>query len=202
MCLYPRPRRALPRCSGVPIGQFSAAEWAGAIAYVPQEPVLFAGQTIAENIAFGAPGATREQVEAAARDANAHEFIEKLAKGYDTPVAANGLSGGQRQRVAIARAFLRDAPILILDEATSALDAVSEAKVQAAIARLAVGRTVLVIAHRLSTVKARPGGLFPVSSRPLSTRCVSSIMPVDVFDMTVSLPCMLASRSRRIRSRC
>lgn len=140
---------------GVPVSSFSAAEWAGAIAYVPQEPILFAGQTIADNIAYGVPGATRQQVEAAAAAANAAEFIEKLAQGYDTVVAANSLSGGQRQRVCIARAILKDAPILILDEATSALDAVSEAKVQAALGRLAVGRTVLVIAHRLSTVKAR-----------------------------------------------
>lgn len=145
--------------AGDPISSFSAAEWAGAIAYVPQEPVLFAGQTIAQNISYGVPSATREEVEAAAVAANAHEFVEKLAQGYDTVVAANSLSGGQRQRVAIARAILKDAPILILDEATSALDAVSEAKVQAALGRLAVGKTVLVIAHRLSTVKARAGWL-------------------------------------------
>jgi ATP-binding cassette subfamily B (MDR/TAP) protein 8 len=118
--------------------------------------VLFAG-TIGENIAYGKPRgrATFEEIRSAAVAANAHEFIERLPKGYDTVVGERGhlLSGGQRQRVAIARALLKDSPVLILDEATSALDRVSERLVQQAIRRLVRGRTVLVIAHRLSTVQ-------------------------------------------------
>jgi ATP-binding cassette, subfamily B, bacterial MsbA len=125
------------------------------IALVSQDTILF-DDTVAANIAFGRPGAGADAIETAARAAAAHDFIEALPQGYDTPVGEGGsrLSGGQRQRLAIARAFLRDAPILLLDEATSALDAESERLVQAALARLAAGRTTLVIAHRLSTVRA------------------------------------------------
>jgi ABC-type multidrug transport system fused ATPase/permease subunit len=110
---------------------------------------------VAENIACGRPGATRAEIEAAARAAFAHDFIERLPQGYDTPVAERGvnLSGGQRQRLAIARAFVRNAPILVLDEATAALDAQSEAEVQVAIERLEENRTVICVAHRLSTLK-------------------------------------------------
>eukprot|EP00611_Tribonema_gayanum_P029426 TRINITY_DN7867_c0_g1_i1.p1 TRINITY_DN7867_c0_g1~~TRINITY_DN7867_c0_g1_i1.p1 ORF type:complete len:199 (+),score=46.91 TRINITY_DN7867_c0_g1_i1:79-675(+) len=140
------------------------------VALVGQNPALFSG-TIASNIAYGAVprggsaralqggdvplnGATMEEVIAAAKQANAHDFIMQFPQGYDTPVGEGGaqLSGGQRQRVAIARAILKDARILVLDEATSALDAQSEALVQEALERLMQGRTVLVIAHRLSTV--------------------------------------------------
>jgi ATP-binding cassette, subfamily B, bacterial len=122
-------------------------------AIVPQDITIFAA-TAAENIAFGRPGASQDEIRAAARDALADEFIEKLAKGYDTEVGERGvmLSGGQRQRMAIARAILRDAPILLLDEATSALDAQSETAVQTALERLMKGRTTIVIAHRLATV--------------------------------------------------
>lgn len=125
------------------------------IAIVPQEPILF-HRSIAENIGYGRPGATQAQIEEAARLANAHDFIERLPKGYHTLVGERGvkLSGGERQRVAIARAFVADAPILILDEATSSLDSESEAAIQEAMERLLVGRTALVIAHRLSTVRA------------------------------------------------
>ncbi len=125
------------------------------VAIVPQEPVLF-HRTLAENIGYGRPGATPEEIEQAARLANAHDFIAALPKGYRTPVGERGvkLSGGERQRVAIARAFLVDAPILILDEATSSLDSESEAAIQQAMERLIVGRTAIVIAHRLSTVRA------------------------------------------------
>ncbi|MDQ8034205.1 MAG: ABC transporter ATP-binding protein [Bordetella sp.] len=125
------------------------------IAIVQQEPVLF-HRTLAENIAYARPGASRAEIEGAARLASAHEFIARLPQGYDTLVGERGvkLSGGERQRVAIARAFLADAPILILDEATSSLDSESEMLIQQAMERLMEGRTTLVIAHRLSTVRA------------------------------------------------
>jgi ATP-binding cassette subfamily B protein len=124
------------------------------IALVTQETFLF-DATVAENIGFGRPGATRAEIEAAAGEANAAEFIAALEQGYDTPVGEGGsrLSGGQRQRIAIARAMLRDAPILLLDEATSALDAEAEVRVQQALDRLMAGRTTIVIAHRLATVR-------------------------------------------------
>ncbi|MBE7212898.1 MAG: ATP-binding cassette domain-containing protein, partial [Gluconacetobacter diazotrophicus] len=124
-----------------------------AVALVPQDPALF-HRTLAENIAYGRPDATREEIALAAKRARAHDFITRLPLGYDTLVGERGvkLSGGERQRVAIARAFLADAPILVLDEATSSLDSESEALVQDATERLMEGRTVIVIAHRLSTV--------------------------------------------------
>ena len=124
------------------------------IALVSQEPVIF-NMSALENIAFGRPGATRAEIIKAASDAAANDFIGALKDGFDTPLGEGGanLSGGQRQRIALARAFLKDAPILLLDEATSALDAESETKVQEAIKRLMVGRTTLVIAHRLATVR-------------------------------------------------
>jgi subfamily B ATP-binding cassette protein MsbA len=121
---------------------------------VSQHTVLF-NDTVQRNIAYGdQAGAGRASIEAAAKAANAHEFIERLPRGYDTVLGERGmrLSGGERQRIAIARALLRDAPILILDEATSSLDVESERLVQEAIARLLEHRTVFVIAHRLSTV--------------------------------------------------
>lgn len=124
------------------------------IALVTQEPFLF-DDTLAANIAYGRPGATQAEIEAAASAAAAHDFIAALPEGYQTRAGEAGLrlSGGQRQRVAIARAFLKDAPILLLDEATSALDTESEALVQAALERLMEGRATLMIAHRLSTVR-------------------------------------------------
>ncbi len=124
------------------------------IAYVPQEPLLF-HRTIRENIAYGNPSATDEQVEDAAKKAYAHEFIQTLPQGYGTMVGERGvkLSGGQRQRIAIARALLKNAPILVLDEATSALDSESEKLIQAALWELMKGRTAIVIAHRLSTIQ-------------------------------------------------
>ncbi len=124
------------------------------VAIVPQEPILF-HRTLAENIAYARPGASAAEIEQAARLAHAHDFIARLPKGYGTLVGERGvkLSGGERQRVALARAFLANAPILILDEATSSLDSESEALIQQAMQRLMQGRTTLVIAHRLSTVR-------------------------------------------------
>jgi subfamily B ATP-binding cassette protein MsbA len=124
------------------------------IALVTQEPFLF-DATIRANIAYGRPEASAAEIETAARAAAAHDFITTLPAGYETLVGEAGarLSGGQRQRIAIARAFLKDAPILLLDEATSALDSESEAQVQAALKRLMAGRTTMLIAHRLSTVR-------------------------------------------------
>jgi len=124
------------------------------IALVPQEPVLF-HRSLAENIAYGRPDATMEQIVEAAKQAYAHDFISRLPQGYETLVGERGvkLSGGERQRVALARAILADAPVLILDEATSSLDSVSESLIQAAVEKLIVGRTTIIVAHRLSTVQ-------------------------------------------------
>jgi ATP-binding cassette subfamily B protein len=121
---------------------------------VTQETLLFA-DTIAENISYGRPGASRDDIVDAAKHAHAHEFISALPEGYDTVLSDRGqnISGGQAQRIAIARAFLKNPAILILDEATSALDAESEEQVQKAMAKLMQGRTVLIIAHRLSALR-------------------------------------------------
>ncbi|MEM7717848.1 MAG: ABC transporter transmembrane domain-containing protein [Pseudomonadota bacterium] len=130
------------------------ADFRDAIALVPQEPVIFA-TSARENIRFGRPDASDAEIEEAAKAAAAHDFLVTLPEGYDTEVGERGvmLSGGQKQRIAIARAILRDAPILLLDEATSALDAESERMVQQAVERLSEGRTTIVVAHRLATVK-------------------------------------------------
>ena len=119
-----------------------------------QDPIIF-GASVRENIAYGRPAASAAEIEQAARDAGAHDFIVALPQGYDTVVGERGvtLSGGQRQRLAIARAFVKDAPVLILDEPTSALDADNERAVLDALGRLMRGRTTLIIAHRLSTVR-------------------------------------------------
>jgi ATP-binding cassette subfamily B protein len=140
---------------GRDIASATQASLRAQIAIVQQEPVLF-HRSLAENISYGRPGASLAQIEQAARLANAHEFIMRLPRGYATLVGERGvkLSGGERQRVALARAFLADAPILILDEATSSLDSESEALIQQAMERLMQGRTTIVIAHRLSTVRA------------------------------------------------
>ena len=139
---------------GTDLRQLARVDLRSHIALVPQDPVIFAASA-ADNIRLGRPDATDAQVQAAAQAAHAHDFIAALPQGYDTALGERGvmLSGGQRQRVAIARAILRDAPILLLDEATSALDAESESLVQAAVSRLAEGRTTVVVAHRLATVK-------------------------------------------------
>lgn len=142
------------RVDGQDVRDVTVASVRASLGLVAQEAALF-NDTVRANIALGREGASSAEIETAARAAAAHDFIIALPNGYDTIVGDRGasLSGGERQRIALARAFLRDAPILMLDEATSALDAESEAKVQEALARLTKGRTVLVIAHRLATVR-------------------------------------------------
>ncbi|MBI4921815.1 MAG: ATP-binding cassette domain-containing protein [Devosia nanyangense] len=139
---------------GVDIRNADLADLRRRFAYVEQEPTIFAG-TITQNIRFGKPDATDAEIEAAARAALVHDFVTALPNGYASIVGERGvmLSGGQKQRIAIARALLKDAPILLLDEATSALDAESERLVQIALDRLMEGRTTLVIAHRLATIR-------------------------------------------------
>jgi ATP-binding cassette subfamily B protein len=139
---------------GRDVREFPLEELRGQMAIVPQDVLLFGG-SIASNIAYGRPGANLQEIEQAARKANAHEFIAALPEGYETLVGERGikLSGGQRQRVAIARAILKDPAILILDEATSSLDSESESLVQQALGALMQGRTSVIIAHRLATVR-------------------------------------------------
>jgi ATP-binding cassette subfamily B protein len=139
---------------GQNIAALEQASLREAIALVPQDPVLF-HRSLRDNIAYGRPGASLDEIKAAAKRAHAHEFIHQLKDGYDTLVGERGvkLSGGERQRVALARAFLADCPILILDEATSSLDSHTEAFIQASIQELMEGRTTIVIAHRLSTIR-------------------------------------------------
>ncbi|WP_170360444.1 ABC transporter transmembrane domain-containing protein [Ruegeria arenilitoris] len=139
---------------GVDLRDIDRAEFRRHMALVPQDPIIFASSA-RENIRFGRLDATDAEVEAAARAAAAHDFISALPEGYDSFVGERGvmLSGGQKQRIAIARAILRDAPVLLLDEATSALDAESERAVQGAVDQMRAGRTTLIVAHRLATVK-------------------------------------------------
>ncbi|MEM6684169.1 MAG: ABC transporter transmembrane domain-containing protein [Bacteroidota bacterium] len=139
---------------GIPADQFELSKLRNEMALVPQEVILFGG-TIKENIIYGDLNATEEEIIAAAKDANAHEFIMNFPEGYDTFVGDRGiqLSGGQKQRIAIARAILKNPSILILDEATSSLDSESEVLIQEALDRLMKGRTSFIIAHRLSTIK-------------------------------------------------
>jgi len=139
---------------GIDIKTMNRLDFRKSIALVPQDPVIFAS-TVMENIRFGHPEASDEEIYEAARAASAHEFITELPQGYETYVGERGLmlSGGQQQRVAIARAILRNAPVLLLDEATSALDAENERSVQKAFDHLSMGRTTIVVAHRLATVK-------------------------------------------------
>lgn len=143
------------RIDGQDISKVTQMSLRQQIAIVQQEPILF-HRTLAENIAYARPSATQDEIENAARLASAHGFITALPKGYGTLVGERGvkLSGGERQRIAIARAFLADAPVLILDEATSSLDSESEMLIQDAMERLMQGRTTLVVAHRLSTVRS------------------------------------------------
>ena len=148
------PTKGLIKIDGYDLRDLSLKALREQIGYVLQDTALFRG-TIAENIAFGRPGASREEIIKAAELANAHEFISKMAQGYDTIVGERGstLSGGQRQRIGIARAMVRNNPILLLDEPTAALDSESEKLVIEALERLMKGRTVIMIAHRLTTIR-------------------------------------------------
>ncbi len=148
------PQSGAIRYDGVDLREMERAAFRKHLALVPQDPVIFA-DTARENIRFGRPEASDAEVEEAAKAAAAHDFLTALPEGYDSYVGERGvmLSGGQKQRIAIARAILRDAPVLLLDEATSALDAESERAVQEAVDRLSHGRTTIIVAHRLATVK-------------------------------------------------
>ncbi|XWX03453.1 thiol reductant ABC exporter subunit CydD [Aggregatilineales bacterium SYSU G02658] len=169
---------------GRPLEQIDVEAWRGQLAWVSQKPYLF-NATIAENIRMGQPEASDAAVMAAARAADAHDFILSLPQGYDTPIGERGalLSGGQAQRIAMARAFLKDAPLLILDEPTANLDAASESQVIAALRRLMHGRTVVSIAHRPSAIvhadavyEVRAG---QVSARPAAP--VEPAVPVEAY---------------------
>lgn len=148
------PQQGRVLLDGMPIGELNLQDLRRAIGYVAQDTFL-ADASVAQNIAYGMPDATRETVIEAAKSAEAHDFIVALPQGYDTPVGERGLrlSGGQRQRLALARAILKNPPILVLDEATSAVDNETEAAIQRSLERLVVGRTTLIVAHRLSTVR-------------------------------------------------
>jgi ABC-type multidrug transport system fused ATPase/permease subunit len=142
------------KIDGLDVRELEIAELRRSVGIIFQETVLFTA-TVAENIAYGRPKAGRNEIEAAARAAHAHEFIAQLEKGYDTVIGERGvsLSGGQKQRMAIARTFLLNPRVLILDDATSSLDAKTERLIQEDMRRVCLGRTALVIAHRLSTVQ-------------------------------------------------
>ncbi len=167
--LVPRfysPQEGSVRIDGVDIAGARLSDLRRAIAIVPQEVQLFRG-SILENIRYGRIDATDQEVKTAARDANVDDYVQTFAQGYATEVGERGvrLSGGERQRIAIARAVLRDPRILILDEATSALDSHSEAMIEEALDRLLLGRTTLIIAHRLSTVRRAHKVLFIEAGR-------------------------------------
>jgi len=148
------PQRGRVLIDGIDIRRLTLASLRSQIALVLQEPLLFAG-SVASNIRYGRLDASIDEVIAAAKAANAHDFISRLPHGYETLVGerGSGLSGGERQRIAVARAFLKDAPILVLDEPTSSIDSKTEAVILDALDRLAVGRTTFTIAHRLSTIR-------------------------------------------------
>ena len=147
------PGRGSILVDGTPLPSFPVSEWRARLAWVPQRPTLFRG-SVADNLRLARPGATDDEVSWAARQAQAHDFIQALPQAYDTVIGERGvtLSGGEAQRIAVARAFLKDAPLLILDEATASLDPETEDAVQEAVTRLLSGRTALMIAHRLTTV--------------------------------------------------
>jgi len=183
--LIPRfydPNEGAVLIDGIDLRELRRTDLRAHIAMVPQMPVLF-NDTVANNIRISKPEATDAEIEAAARAAFAHEFIERLPDGYATEVGENALrlSGGQRQRLALARAFLKNAPILILDEATSALDSESELKIQAALEKLIVGKTVFVIAHRFSTIQQADRVLLFEDGRITGDGTISELFEHPVF---------------------
>jgi subfamily B ATP-binding cassette protein MsbA len=174
------PQRGSVKIDGIDVRDIAIHDLRRQMALVSQDIVIF-DQTVAENIACGRLGATREEVEAAAKAAFAHEFILQLPQGYETRVGERGatLSGGQRQRICIARAFVRNAPILVLDEATAALDAKAEGEVQAAIDRLAEHRTVICVAHRLSTLATMDRIIVLKEGRVVETGAFDELLQAD-----------------------
>ncbi|MGH8919844.1 MAG: ABC transporter ATP-binding protein, partial [Actinomycetes bacterium] len=171
------PQAGVVRLGGIDVRKLPLATVRAATAVVSQDTYLFHG-TIADNIRLGRPEATDAEVANAAREANIHEFVAGLPQGYATQVGERGvsLSGGQRQRVSIARALLKNAPILVLDEATSNVDAASEAAIQQALGRLTAGRTTLVIAHRLSTVRDADRIVVLAQGRATETGCHDELL--------------------------
>lgn len=177
---------------GIDLRDCKIADLRNQIAIVIQEPVLFA-TSIAENIAYARPSATQSEITGAAKAANAHDFIMSLPNGYDTQVGERGmrLSGGERQRISIARAFLKDAPVLILDEPTSSVDTNTEARIMEAMVRLMRGRTTLIIAHRVSTLRycdmilEVEGGRLVAVTPHVATR-VGETVPSDTLEPAAS----------------
>ncbi|HYE30369.1 MAG TPA: ABC transporter ATP-binding protein [Methylomirabilota bacterium] len=171
------PTRGAVLIDGEDARELSSTALRSQMALVSQEIVLF-DQTVAENIGLGKPGATQQEIEDAARAAHAHDFIRALPNGYQTRVGERGvmLSGGQRQRIAIARAFIRQAPILALDEATAALDAQSESEVQRALESIAANKTVICVAHRLSTLASMDEIIFMAQGRIVERGSFDSLL--------------------------
>jgi subfamily B ATP-binding cassette protein MsbA len=170
MARFYDPTSGVVSIDGTDIRRYTMRSLREQLSFVLQETLLFHAP-VWQNIAYGRPGATRDEIIGAAKLANAHEFIEELAEGYDTLVGERGvtLSGGQRQRIAIARAVVRNSPILVLDEPTSGLDSVSEQLVFEALDRLMKGRTAIVIAHHLATIQ-RAQVIFVVQDHALVER--------------------------------
>lgn len=206
------PQSGVIRLDGIPLTEMNRDRFRKYISLVPQDPVIFAASA-RENIRFGRPDATDADVEQAAKAAAAHEFISGLPDGYDSYVGERGvmLSGGQKQRIAIARAILRDAPVLLLDEATSALDAESERAVQLAVDELSQGRTTLIVAHRLATVKKADRIVVLEAGRVVATGTHDALVAEDglyarlarlqftagVDDLSISLASKGAARQDR-----
>ena len=181
ICRLYDPQQGAVVLDGTPYSELDAHWLRQQVGIVSQEPILFA-TSITDNIRYGRLDATDEDVQTAAKADNAHEFISAFPEGYETLVGERGvrLSGGQKQRIAIARALLKDPAVLVLDEATSALDAESEHLVQEALDRLMVGRTTLVIAHRLSTSKMPTKSSFSTAEQSLNPANTTNYWPVKV----------------------
>jgi len=183
--LIPRfydPTAGTIRIDGIPVNQTSLADLRRNIALVPQDSFLFR-DTLENNIRLGRQEATFEEIREAARQAHIHDFIESLSQGYRTLAGERGsqLSGGQRQRIALARAFLRNAPILILDEATSSLDSESERKIQDALKKLVLNKTVFIVAHRFSTIKEADLILLFEAGRMVSSGNLDQLRQQETF---------------------